>query len=62
MSITSRTFMSPQALSASSGTYFVTGACGSILPSCASCAASSPVNDLVIENSRCGVSGRIGPW
>ena len=59
MSITSRTFMSPQAESASSGTYLVTSALGSILPSCASCAAIRPVNDLVTENSRCGVCGFI---
>ncbi|MNW05751.1 hypothetical protein D3C71_2020480 [compost metagenome] len=57
--MTSRTFMSPQAESASSGTYFVTSASGSILPSCASWAAMSPVKDLVTENSRCGVQGFI---
>jgi hypothetical protein len=59
--MTSCTRASPKALAFSSGTYSVTGACGSILPSATRMPASTPVNDFVTDIAICGLCGFNAP-
>ncbi|MCY1543813.1 hypothetical protein D9M68_796460 [compost metagenome] len=53
MSITWRRVASPNPLFFSSGTYWLTFACGSILPSATSIAPKVPMKDLVTDMAMC---------